>query len=258
MTILFTGRSRYLIVTLVGAVLLGGGVAVAQTAPGIITACKDERSGSITLVPNQRVTSTICPSGTTSVTWNAQGPVGPAGPLGPSGPQGPKGDVGPAGPQGAWGPQGATGPQGPVGPRGATGPQGPVGPSNAYTRIVGASPELPGMSSPAADLISLQLPAGSYVLSVSGYFTNSESNLGWGDKRVVCTFDGDSFSFFISQNSAPQGMPHTVSWSKASWLSAGGTPTLSCHANGGLDGHTTVRPLYLRMNAIRVDSIAVQ
>ncbi len=63
-------------------------------------------------------TGTSCPSGTTAVTWNQQGPQGPAGgtgPAGPAGPAGPKGDTGSAGPTGAAGPPGATGPAGPAG-----------------------------------------------------------------------------------------------------------------------------------------------
>lgn len=65
-----------------------------------------------------------CPKGTTSVSWNQQGPAGAAGPMGATGPAGAAGAVGPAG---APGP---IGPAGPAGDTGAAGAQGPAGPGS--------------------------------------------------------------------------------------------------------------------------------
>jgi hypothetical protein len=62
----------------------GGGVAFASTAATspTITACYKTGTSPATL---QRVSSSTCPSGTTKLTWNQQGPVGPQGPAGPAG-----------------------------------------------------------------------------------------------------------------------------------------------------------------------------
>jgi hypothetical protein len=47
--------------------------------------------------------SATCPSGTTALSWNQQGPVGPQGQVGPAGPQGPAGATGPQGTSGVIG-----------------------------------------------------------------------------------------------------------------------------------------------------------
>ena len=54
----------------------GGGVAFASTTAPTITACYKTGTSPATL---QRVSGTTCPSGTTKLTWNQQGPAGPAG-----------------------------------------------------------------------------------------------------------------------------------------------------------------------------------
>ena len=84
---------------------------------------------------------------------------------GPSGPQGPQGTQGPVGPTGATG---ATGPQGPTGNIGPPGPAGPAGSVTAYDIF-----RFPNMWNnvmfPAGgsetSVLSLDLPAGSYVVS---------------------------------------------------------------------------------------------
>jgi hypothetical protein len=62
----------------------GGGVAFASTAATspAITACYKTGASPATL---QRVSGSTCPSGTTRLTWNQQGPAGPPGPAGPAG-----------------------------------------------------------------------------------------------------------------------------------------------------------------------------
>jgi Divergent InlB B-repeat domain/Collagen triple helix repeat (20 copies) len=100
-----------------GLALLAAGTAAGATiasgpidSSGVIYACYTAKaaSGSHALVLQD--VGTTCPSGTTAIQWNKQGPAGP------QGPQGPQGDPGPAGPPGATGPQGPQGPQGPPGP----------------------------------------------------------------------------------------------------------------------------------------------
>ena len=53
-------------------VLLGSGVVSAQTASGVVNACKENRTGVLSAVPNQLITSTTCPAGTTTLNWNSQ------------------------------------------------------------------------------------------------------------------------------------------------------------------------------------------
>ena len=53
-------------------VLLGSGVGRAQTASGVINACKESRTGVLSTVPNQVIATTTCPAGTTALSWNSQ------------------------------------------------------------------------------------------------------------------------------------------------------------------------------------------
>jgi hypothetical protein len=114
-------RRRWLLAApamLLAGLLIIAGISSVQAAAGVINACKDNRTGAVTLVPNLLITSTTCPTGWTAVNWNVDGPPGPIGPAGPVGPQGFKGDTGPIGPAGPMGPAGPTGPIGPQGPKG--------------------------------------------------------------------------------------------------------------------------------------------
>jgi hypothetical protein len=100
--------------TTAGAAIAGGPI----DGSGVIYGCFTTKAlnGSHALVLQD--VGTTCPSGTTAIQWNQQGPQGPAGPAGAAGPKGDTGAQGPAGPQGATGP---AGPQGPAGPAGADG-----------------------------------------------------------------------------------------------------------------------------------------
>ncbi len=76
----------------------------------------------------------------------------------------------PAGRQGVAGPQGAVGPQGaagPAGPAGQAGPQGEPGPSEAIVAFLGEF-DLPNAGSPVGPAIPV--PAGSWVIDVTGLF----------------------------------------------------------------------------------------
>jgi len=96
------------------ALVAGGGTALAASAgpvssSGVISGCytNAELNGSHAFVLQDAGTN--CPSGTTAVSWNEQGPAGPAGPPGAAGPQGP------AGPAGANGSSVVTSPAAPTG-----------------------------------------------------------------------------------------------------------------------------------------------
>ena len=98
------------------------------------------------------VTNSSSETATFSVTIGAVGPTGPQGPPGPQGLQGSSGATGSNGSQGPPGAQGQTGPPGP-----------PGGPGHAYsaTCLQDCAPLLYG---PMTTLLSLSVPAGSYVI----------------------------------------------------------------------------------------------
>ena len=95
-------------------------------------------------------------SGCSSTT--TQGPPGAAGPAGPSG------DAGPPGPAGAAGAQGQAGAQGPPGTAGTQGPPGTPAQVRAYATSFSGDYVLPA-SSAHADVLTLSLPPGDYVLT---------------------------------------------------------------------------------------------
>jgi len=126
------------------ALVAGGGTALAASASSgpvngnMITGCYTNAAvnGShVIVLQNVPASGTVCPSGTTEVQWNEQGPAGPTGATGATGPQGPQGATGATGPQGATGATGQQGPQGPQGPTGATGQQGLAGTGATVTSI---------------------------------------------------------------------------------------------------------------------------
>ena len=82
--------------------------------------------------------TTSCKKGWTQLDPVAVGLRGPAGPQGPAGPAGPQGVVGPAGPQGAR------------------------GPSDVYAVDGTFAPNL--MNDVVTDIVSIDLPAGSYLI----------------------------------------------------------------------------------------------
>ncbi len=85
----------------------------------------------------------------------------------------PAGRQGAPGPQGAAGPQGVAGPAGQAGPAGSAGPQGEPGPSEAIVTFLGEF-NLPSAGAPVGPAVSI--PAGSWVIDVTGLF-DSITNL---------------------------------------------------------------------------------
>ena len=136
-----------LIASAAALTLLAGGATAGATiaagpidGSGVIHGCWTNAAINGTHVFVLQDAGTICPKGTTAISWNQQGPAGPAGPAGlagATGPVGPAGLTGPAGPRGDTGAQGPAGTTGPAGPVGTTGPAGPAG-SNGNTILNGA------------------------------------------------------------------------------------------------------------------------
>lgn len=143
------------------------GVAAAIPDPaGVIHACV--RTGGLLQPPGDlRVVDGVeCRSTEKALSWNQVGPRGPQGETGP---------------QGTQGTQGAQGPQGVQGPRGFTGDKGDRGepglPSVAYFDQVGAFRIHHGDDIPNLPVImSVTVPAGSYVIQAKGTAADSEDS----------------------------------------------------------------------------------
>jgi hypothetical protein len=118
-------RKALLAAGFAAVLVAGGGTALAAASgpvgsSGVIYGCytNAELNGSHVLVLQD--TGTTCAKGTTSLSWNEQGPAGPAGATGTAGPTGATGATGAAGPKGATGAIGPAGPAGPTGPAGSS------------------------------------------------------------------------------------------------------------------------------------------
>lgn len=99
-------RRTVIVLGAVGATALavtGMAVVVSATTPttsGVFSACLNTKTGvlgSVTIAP---ATPIACPKGATTVSWNAQGPVGATGAIGATGAPGPAGPAGPSGSDG--------------------------------------------------------------------------------------------------------------------------------------------------------------
>jgi hypothetical protein len=156
---------------------------------------------------------------------------GNRGATGSAGAQGVKGDTGatgPAGPAGATGPAGPAGATGPAGPTGATGPTGPVGPSNAYAAALAEG------SADGSTLVSLSIPAGSYVLQAA----LREVNLGGASAFVQCDLRVNGTSVSSSLNAmGPNGLPNlyqaSMSLVGTTTLASTGTIIVTCSLTSG-------------------------
>ncbi len=102
-----------------------------------------------------------CRRGDSVISWNELGPVGPQGDTGPSGPTGPTGG------------QGIQGPSGPSGPQGTA---GAAGMSDVYWAQSGYSGVPVDISGSGADVDSVSVPAGVYVISFSAALENQDGD----------------------------------------------------------------------------------
>jgi hypothetical protein len=190
-----------LVATAVSATVIGpsmaGGANLPSTGSTKVFACYSDSTGELF-----RVTSSSCPTGETSISWNATGPKGAQGAQGVQGAQGPQGARGAQGPQGASGPQGVTGAQGAKGNTGAqgapgaqgakgntgntgnTGPQGAAGPSSGFYSYNEAAAKIaPSAHDQAAHLTNL--PNGQYIVAgnIVGFIPSHET---FADDYLAC------------------------------------------------------------------------
>jgi hypothetical protein len=131
--LLRTSRAlSYLVAVAAGALLAGGGWAIAASSSGVIRACSGKKGGALRI-------ATKCKKSERSVSWNQQGL------------------------RGLQGPVGATGAQGPAGSAGAAGLQGGTGPSHGYSTSFNTEVTLEAAGS-SHTLMTLSVPSGSYIV----------------------------------------------------------------------------------------------
>jgi hypothetical protein len=158
--------SRLIGLAVATAVLAGGIVVAAQAASSAPPA---QRIGDFFMCANNGTralqlawSTTICPPGTLKfVVPQSHGNGGTTG------------ATGAAGATGATGLQGATGAPGQAGALGATGATGPAGPSDLYIDSAASANLTDGVP---GTVDTLSVPAGSYLLTFTGYGTGATGN----------------------------------------------------------------------------------
>ncbi|MGO9763653.1 MAG: hypothetical protein ACLP1Q_20565 [Solirubrobacteraceae bacterium] len=139
-------------------------------------------------------------------------------------------ETGPPGPRGGRGATGPRGAAGPLGAAGASGSAGAQGPSNAYSASETAAFALAGGE---RDVLSLNLPAGRYVVSASVNVANTDAT-NEGPETATCVINdvpvstaeasGTATIPFVSGLDASETVPLDGTWR----LSAPETLELSC------------------------------
>lgn len=191
------------------AILFTGIIAFASIpgGDGVINGCYSKSGGALRVIDGS---VTQCKSGETSLNFNQTGPQGPQGPAGPQGPQGQ---------QGSQGATGATGNTGSIGATGPTGPAGANGTSDAYIARV------PGRISLDADIVSVTVPAGSYVINSKMTLVTEDDD----PQTATCTLStGDEGSSRLGGASAGASTM-VLSLQDAATFNADTTITVHCN-----------------------------
>ena len=210
-------KSLVFVAALIGCVVIAGGLAFA-TIPdggGVIHGCYSKSGGSLRVID---ASVTNCGKSETSLNW------------GVTGPQGPQGIQGPAGAQGAQGPAGAQGPQG------VQGPQGPSGVSHAYE----ATGNVVSLSGSPTAVVSLSLPAGSYLVSGK---TNPSSGVG---TAAICTLSRGGTVYDTTGVGTPGNYSLDVSLQATITIANPDTISINC---------TGEQTAFSKLDAVAVDAI---
>ena len=127
--------------------------------------------------------------------------------------------------------------RGPAGPRGATGPTGPTGPSTGYGAYHDAYVEVPSDNASApTTILSLSLPAGSYVVSAKAVVTIGTAN---NFSRAACKLSAPSGDFdesyleaqLVGSASREVG---TLAFNLGTYLGSSGSVHLTCNRRNPL------------------------
>jgi hypothetical protein len=187
--------SGTILAALAGATLSGAAVTYSSIPDesGVVHTCYSQSNGTWRPIdaPTQK-----CKNGETPLDFNQKGP---------------KGD---AGQQGAPGTPGA---QGAPGAKGATGADGPRGPSDMFTAHLGDGAVVTGGDpfGPPETILSLQVPAGNYVVTSAWTTTSSNGRCGIdpaaGDGRVDGAIVGNFYLTPIDVSVVTLASPGTIS-----------------------------------------------
>jgi hypothetical protein len=207
------------------ALLVGGGITYAVIpSNNVITGCYTKTGGTIRVID---ATTGSCTSKETRLDWNVQGPQGPQG---VQGPQGLRGDVGPQGPAGA------------------------NGVSRAYIKHVDLADAPQGGDN---DVIWLDLPAGAYLVNITGVMLD-DSGSGQDEISAVCLlFRGNNPNWLAyteidtaSAASSILGPNASFAISTAAFLGAQDRLVLKCGSRVGSDSVAQVTMTAIQMNEI--------
>ncbi len=237
------------VVAIVIAGLGGGAVwAAVSTSPGDtqIHACVSKGilglgQGNVRIVPDP----SRCRHNEDPLSWNQQGPAGP---------QGPGGSPGAPGASGPTGPQGPDGRQGPAGEAGPAGPPGPTGISRAFHTelppLDGGKIYLPNDGT-QVEVLSLDLPAGSYVVQGGAWLTNS--GLGEDPEAMGCVLSANLPQFVAGHivTGVTFSDWHDLPLNGVVELTQPGHLAMRCWSDGGAEPGVGLPSL----TAIMVDSI---
>lgn len=127
------------------------------------------------------------------------------------------------------------GARGPAGPVGQTGDQGPIGPSNAYAASF--STQVPIPASTSATLLSVSVPAGSYVVNarLQGQ-TGTDPNPG-NNYRFDCYVSGPGVTFDspVYRVGTEPNVERYLTYQGAGTTTADGVVSLVCSAGNAHD-----------------------
>jgi hypothetical protein len=165
----------------------------------------------------------ICKSGDRLITWNEIGPTGPTGPTGDTGP------IGPTGLTGATGQTGSTGATGQTGATGSAGAAGAAGTSDVYydQDFTGGV----SISGGGADLVSVSVPAGNYLITFSSSLENDD-----GDAQDATCRPNTGYGTTVRLDPATisdSGWRSSISVVSVATLGAPGSITIHCSTYDG-------------------------
>jgi hypothetical protein len=234
--IVLAGAAALALVT--GGTAAGAAVLAGPIGGGVIHGCyyPANSAGSHRIVLQN--TGRSCPSGTTAIKWNQQGPQGP---------------------QGQQGQQGQQGPPGPQGPQGDPGPPGIIQ-EYTYTRTFppGTGPQVGPNGSAFASVGSLNLPFGTYMVDATVDLQNTANFAFQNNSRLIsCVLSPNPDTSHVFINGADTNSP----WGTITMATTiGGTTGVSfnCGALTGGSDQSHVLVLSVRINAIPLDSVQSQ
>jgi hypothetical protein len=209
-------RARVIVASATSAfVLLAAGTAAGASitaspidGSGVIHGCYTTKALDGSHVFVLQDAGTNCPSGTTAISWNQQGPAGATGPQGPPGPAG------------SQGPAGATGAQGPPGPTGAQGPAG----TSSLDALIGTPCDVGSPDQGVLQVTYASNGSGSVTLNCQPstlYDLTVSLNGGDGYDAVVSSPAGIDCGDAVTSPTCSQALP------------AGSTVTLTAQPDGG-------------------------